>query len=218
MKYFKIIMLLAIINLAVLFAVTLKLPDIVPSHANLYGEIDSYGSKWVIPVFGLLAPAILASMMLYRRRTQNNAKAKQNTNVETVMLSAIAVFFIIIPWVVVAMALSEGRRLPYELIIGVPLGVLMVLLSNYMGVVKQNRWLGVRTKWTLTNEEVWHRTHRVAAYSGVIGGLILIVGSITAHLSGNMYIVMAALIASICLVAFYPLIYSYVIYKKITKQ
>jgi uncharacterized membrane protein len=50
--------------------------------------------------------------------------------------------------------------------------VFATLLGNVLGKVRRNFWLGVRTPWTLANERVWYSTHRLAARSMVVAGLL----------------------------------------------
>ena len=54
------------------------------------------------------------------------------------------------------------------------MGAMFVVFSNKMPKYQQNRWFGLRIKYTLNNKENWFKTHRLAAKVGVIGGLLLI--------------------------------------------
>jgi len=217
MRHFKTVMLISVINLAALIAVTFKMPDMVPIHVNLYGVVDRYGPRWTIVLFGLIAPVLIATMMIYRSQTKLNEKAQKNRRVEDIVLPIIALILAAMPWLSVAMACAGENRLPYELIVVMPLGILMIILGNYMGVIRQNRWFGIRTKWTLANEEVWRRTHRTSAYLSVAGGIVMVAGAVLSYLTGNRHIVFAALIVGIFMTVLYPIIYSYVVYRKIEK-
>ena len=81
-----------------------------------------------------------------------------------------------------------------------------------MSQIRHNYFFGIKTLWTLANETVWKKTHRVGAFSFIIGGLILLVSSFF-----NGTIAAVSLIAAIVIAVFYPMIYSYIEYKKITK-
>ena len=219
MKRIVICFILSLVNLAAIVAVTFRLPETVPIHANYAGVFDSFGPRWVVPLFGLIAPILGACMIVYRKRTQNNGNIRKNRGVEDIVFPLLILLFAALGWLTVAMGFSgPDARLPYELIILIPLGLLMIVLSNFEGVIKQNRWFGIRTKWTLENEEVWRRTHRAAGYSGVVGGLLLIAGAVIAHLTGQMAYAFVGLAAGIVLVALYPLLYSYLIYRRIVSQ
>ena len=41
------------------------------------------------------------------------------------------------------------------------IGLMFIVLGNYMGKVRKNFFIGIRTPWTLASDEVWNRTHRL---------------------------------------------------------
>jgi uncharacterized membrane protein len=85
------------------------------------------------------------------------------------------------------------------------------LLGNIMGKVQRNFWMGVRTPWTLANETVWARTHRLAAWLwvgvGVLGFIAVFVG--VPWLWCFMLLMAAAL---------YPVLHSLIVYKRLERQ
>jgi len=54
----------------------------------------------------------------------------------------------------------------------------MILLKRYRGKTTRNSWLGVRTPWTLGNDEVWSRTNRLAGRFLILGGVATILGAL----------------------------------------
>jgi len=85
------------------------------------------------------------------------------------------------------------------------------LLGNVIGKVRRNFWMGVRTPWTLASEVVWDRTHRVAAWLftgvGVVGCVAVLAG-----------VPFLVCFAALIVVAFFPIFYSLVLYKKLQSQ
>jgi uncharacterized membrane protein len=69
-------------------------------------------------------------------------------------------------------ALWDPQRL-----IGTLIGALIVLLSNVLPRVRANWWIGIRTPWTLSSDEVWRRTHLIGGQTGVITGLLIVMGT-----------------------------------------
>lgn len=65
MKTIQFIFPLAILNFLTLILVSFGLPDFVPTHVNIYGSIDSFGSKWFIPLFGIVPIILIAIYILY---------------------------------------------------------------------------------------------------------------------------------------------------------
>lgn len=87
--------------------------------------------------------------------------------------------------------------------------VLFLLLGNYMGNVRHNYFVGVRTPWTLANEEVWTKTHRLTAKLWVYATLVMMV---VLPFVPNPEIIF---LPYVILISVIPIVYSYVIFKKI---
>jgi uncharacterized membrane protein len=56
-------------------------------------------------------------------------------------------------------------------------GSLIAVLGNWMGKIRRNFYVGIRTPWTIANDRVWEKTHRV-------GGPIMVVVGIASVISG----------------------------------
>jgi uncharacterized membrane protein len=87
-------------------------------------------------------------------------------------------------------------------------GLLFIVLGNYMGKVRKNFFIGIRTPWTLASDEVWNRTHR-------LGGKFLILIGALMMLNSFVRFQLQWLITAIVIAALVPVIYSYVIYRQI---
>ena len=81
-----------------------------------------------------------------------------------------------------------------------------MIIGNYLPKCKQNYTVGIKTPWTLNNEEVWNKTHKISGYLWVIGGFIITISSFIGFES----IMLVVLI----IIAFVPIVYSYILYKK----
>jgi uncharacterized membrane protein len=69
-----------------------------------------------------------------------------------------------------------GYNLPIEKIVPLGVGLLFIILGNYMPKVKKNWFVGIRTPWTLASEEVWNKTHRLGGKIFILAGLLMILG------------------------------------------
>lgn len=216
MKSIKLIFPLAILNLIALILVTLGLPDIVPLHVNIYGAVDLVGSKWYIPLTGLI-PIFTA---IYISLKNSNF----NKDLEDKVISATTCVLIAISWVPILLALTydlnsiasqnflDMKIMSY---IGIVLGILFVFMGYYLKKIKQNKIIGIRTPWTLKNEKVWEKTHKLGSPSSILGGFILLIFSIATYLTGNWIYSLIGLGASLFLIAVIPISYSYYKYNKI---
>jgi uncharacterized membrane protein len=86
---------------------------------------------------------------------------------------------------------------------------LFVVLGLVLPRVTRNPVLGVRTAWTLTSDENWARTHRVAGYSMVIGGIVAAVAALSGGTSGAVLALMCVFAS--CLV---PVVYSFLLARR----
>jgi uncharacterized membrane protein len=78
-----------------------------------------------------------------------------------------------------------------------------------MGKIKSNWFVGIRTPWTLSSEDVWNKTHRLSGKLFMIVGLIMILGAfIPSRYFGLIFITI------IIVLLFIPVVYSYLLYRK----
>jgi uncharacterized membrane protein len=99
-----------------------------------------------------------------------------------------------------------GVSVRVETLMPILLGLLFVAIGNYMPKCKQNYTIGIKIPWTLASEENWNRTHRLAGWVWVGGGVVML-------LSGFLGIFWLTLVPAIIMVAV-PLIYSYILHQK----
>lgn len=184
-----------------------KLPEQVPFHWNAQGEVDQYSSK-VMAVF--LTPLVLVAfhwlcVVITTLDPKNkNIKGKPLT----LVLWIIPMMSLLVSSMMYATAL--GYEISVEIIIPLFMGVLFVVMGNYMPKCQQNYTLGIKIPWTLNDEENWNKTHRFAGVFWVIGGVVTIA---TAFL-GSFVLFIAITILMIII----PVIYSYSLYKKSKKD
>lgn len=203
---------ISIIVIQVLVAVVTYpfMPPIVPSHWDAAGNVNGYTSRLLNAI---LLPCISIGIYLLLRILSSvspklgNQSQRSNKNVINLFLVAILLFMLIVQLATTAIVL--GAHIDITIIISLALSLLFIFLGNYMGKLRRNFWGGIRTPWTLANETVWERTHRLAGILFVVGGLLGIVVSFIPfmRLYGIIVIVLAA--------SFIPAIYSYVVYQRV---
>ncbi len=86
-----------------------------------------------------------------------------------------------------------------------------MLMGNVMGRLKHNYFVGIKTPWTLADEEVWRKTHRLGAILWTAGGLMGVIMSLLRQSMGWVFI------AVIAVMTFIPIVYSYLIFSKLKK-
>ena len=176
---FKVCLLVAAISAVGMLLLVIGMPDQVPIHFNYAGEADSWGSKWTYALFACIPLIELVSYRVYRRFS-HNPNVEKNAPLEEKVVVGTGLFLAVIGWLILLMVRSGENRLnpSYACLIMTGVGLLMIFISNFMAKIRPNHSLGFRVKWTLRDETVWVKTHRIAGYMGVIGGAIIVVGSL----------------------------------------
>ena len=182
-----------------------QLPDRMVTHWGADAVPDGVSPK-VFAVFGL--PVIMAALNLAALAITAADPGHRNQNKK-----ALGMVFWILPMISLTVtgvmyAIALGKTVDVTLIVPLLLGVLFVMLGNYMPKVTQNKTLGIKIYWTLNNEENWNKTHRFAGKCWVAGGLIML---LTAALPVDwMFPVMLLALIPLILA---PVVYSYLIYR-----
>lgn len=214
----KIALPLSVVNaVAVIVAIALYLPDTVATHFNFRGVADAWGSKWNYIMFAFLPIFLCITYELYRKKSRN---ARGNQALEDKLIPLISMLFIAIGWLMIPLSDPEKMNLQAGSSLFIVFGVLMIVFSNYMGKIQYNRHLGLRVPWTLKNEVVWKKAHRLSGFTGIFGGLVLTIsGVIGLYLPEYAFALgMAGLFTAILFLVIIPTVYSFVLYRKITDK
>lgn len=86
------------------------------------------------------------------------------------------------------------------------IGVLFIVLGNYIPTVKPNYTVGIRISWALDDPDNWYHTYHFGGKCMVIGGILLIVLSPFM----NLFIFFIFVFIPVLL----PIIYSYLYFRK----
>ncbi len=126
------------------------LPDQVPIHFDIRGHADGFASR---PVGAFLLPAVMLGFVLLCYASWRATKHFQAVS------SILACFFLSLHVLMLRAALGSGD---IGSVMWVVIGVMFVALGLALPRVRRNRWVGVRTPWSMSSDEAWARTHRAA--------------------------------------------------------
>jgi len=148
-----------------------SLPEQIPLHWNINGEVDRYGSKlfgtFLMPVMTLFIELLMLYLPFIDPKKRNYEKF---INVYANIRLGFVLFMSFIYGI--TMVASLGHPINISFIVPFAVSLLLILIGNYMGKVRQNWFVGFRFPWTLDNEEVWNKTHRFGGKMFVIAGFI----------------------------------------------
>jgi len=185
------------------------LPGTVPIHWNAAGEIDGYGGKGSVLLLGALPLALalgLRYLPLVDPRRENH---RRHERAYDAMKRLLVPAFIALDWTMILVAL--GAPLDSATIGRAIIGLLFLGLGNFMGQLKRNYFIGIKTPWALADDEVWRLTHRRGAYVFVLMGAAYI---LSLAIPGGPLLAAFILAATLGGVA-YIFLYSYLAWRRL---
>lgn len=190
------------------------LPDPMPVHWNLRGQVDGWGPRWWA---AWLLPVMMAGLwgllwVLPRVSPRGFEVSRFEATYGYIALVVLG-GLTYIHGLLLAAALTGRLQISRALLAGVL--AMLGLLGGVLGRVRRNYWVGVRTPWTLSDERVWDETHRLAARLLVLaaaGGLVLVC------LPWPLPTVFGAVMGLIVLAALIPVFYSLWRYERLRRR
>ena len=179
------------------------LPEQIPSHWNVNGEIDGWSSKPFF-VFGLPAIMLAAQWLCVLGTAADPKKANHSDKVMHLVLWIIPVLSIVLSAMTYMVVLGHTVRV--EVIMPLIIGLIFTIIGNYLPKCKQSYTVGIKIPWTLNSEENWNRTHRFAGRLWLVCGL----GIMLTALVGGFWVFLPIVLVMVLV----PTLYSYILYRK----
>ena len=202
---------LALVAVAMSAAVYRRLPDTMAVHWDLDGNPNGWMPRAIGaafgPVFLIVLWALLRTVPRIDPRAENYARFSEAYEV---IVASVLVLILVTHGIVLAVAL--GRHVSVARVVPALVGALFVVIGNMMPLVRPNWWFGIRTPWTLSNDRVWARTHRLAGYCMTAGGLVMIVAALVLPAPLGVPVLLAVAVAA----TIGPALYSYLTWKRET--
>ena len=184
-----------------------KLPDPMPSHWNIHGEVDSWSSK-AFMVFGIPALMLVLQWVCVFACLADPKYKNYNPKMLKLVLWICPVIGLIVSTLVYTAAL--GCEIPIEVIMPLLMGVLFIVVGNWLPKCQQTYTMGIKLPWTFASEANWNASHRFGGKVWFFGGIITM---LTAFL-GSFWLLMVILALMVIL----PTVYSYLYYRKHGKE
>ncbi len=188
-----------------------RFPDQIATHFNMEGEADDYSSKavglFMIPFVNMGLYFLFKALPFLDPSSKSFALYDDKFRIIQLIVHSFMLFFF---FMICFHSLGYSGDLQLPMLYGFLL--IFLLLGNYMGNIRKNYFIGIRTPWTLSNDEVWKLTHRFAAKVWVAASLItmaIIPFIPMPHIAIGVYLSVIILI---------PVVYSFIIFKKRTHE
>ena len=187
-----------------------RLPNQMPTHWGLDGSVDGWSGK-AFAVFGLPLILLAVHWLCVWGTSLDSGNRGQNRKVSGLVLWIIPVLSWFTSGIMYAAALNlDVNFVTVTLLL---IGIMFVVIGNYLPKCKQNHTIGIRIPWTLNDEENWNATHRVGGRIWVAGGVLLLVGcALPERLAVTLMLVLILLLAAA------PILYSWCYHKKQARE
>lgn len=182
-----------------------QLPNQISIHFNLAGQANNFQSK-PLAVFGLPLFLLLVHLFVIFVTARDPKNQTMNKKMGKVIYWLTPIVSVSVFYLIYSKAL--GSTTNPSIVVSALLGLIFVMMGNYMPKLKVNHTVGIRLPWTLQSEDNWHKTHRLAGKLWVLGGLLLL---LEAGLQFAVPYVMGIVILAIVLI---PILYSYQLSRK----
>lgn len=180
-----------------------RLPDRIPTHWGMGGEVDGWSGKG-FAVFAMPALMLGIQLLCFFVTASDPKRGNIRRKYLSMVLWIIPVLSVMTSCISYAVAL--GAQIRVEQVIPGFIGLMFVIIGNYMPKFQQSYTLGIKLPWTLSSEENWNRTHRFGGRIWALGGIGVLFCTLMGW--GMASIVILAVVVIV------PTIYSYVLYRK----
>lgn len=190
----------------------LQVDQTIAVHWNIDNRADGFAPK----LFLLIAPLLIPLVDFLLSFCRNIDPRKKNVMKSAAVYDALRLMIAAILFTACMITCIEGLRpgtMNIGLIMTLLIGIIITLMGNIMPRIHSNHFIGIRNPWTLDNDSVWRKTHRLSGRLWFGSGIFICIGT---FLSNTIH--PGILIAVILIITMIPNIYAYLIYQQERKE
>lgn len=185
-----------------------QLPPMVATHWSLNGTPNGFSSRaWAIAVVPIVLVVMTVVFNVLPKIDPRHANYPKFLTTYWLFANSVIVFLLIAHGLFLARGLGYPVRIDRLMPVGV--GLLFVILGNYLTRVEPNWFIGIRTPWTLSSDTVWRKTHRTGGWLMVLGGLLIAACAFLPHGA-----FLPLFVSAILIMAVIPIVQSYILWKR----
>jgi uncharacterized membrane protein len=210
-KYLWFSGLVLLIMLGVSLFAWVKLPASasIPVHWGLNGQPDRYGSKFeALLIMPIIATLLILLQWAIPKLSPQKANLEDSAKAYNMLWLALSVFLLGMHILTALVSLNVVMDLVTGLT--VMMGIMFMIIGNYMGKMRTNYFVGIRTPWTLESKQSWNKTHRLGGKVFVAVGLLTVVSGILLEPTWTFIVMMGGLLGGSLGLVYY----SYYVWKQ----
>ncbi len=202
---------LILLSFALSIALAGSFTEQMASHWNEKGEADGYSGKtfglFFLPILQVGVLLLMASIPLLDPMKKNIAQFRGVYNGFIVVMAGYLTYLHLL-----TLLWNLGVSINMNALLAPAFAALLYAAGVMMGKAKQNYMIGIRTPWTLANNQVWEDTHRVGGIVFKACGVITLLGVVFPNY------LMYLLLGSVLLAAVGLMAYSYIRFTQLARQ
>ena len=179
-----------------------KMPETLPTHWGFNNKIDGYSSKFTTLI---TTPLLLIFLNIFSCFMLDNDPKNKDKNNFVITIGKATIPLVMLITFVISVFYGLGKKINVMVIISIFVGFLLILIGNYLPKTKRNYTVGIKLPWTLNSDENWNKTHRLAGYFFILGGIFFLLTPFI----GNEYLIFLTFM----IIGIIPAIYSLYLYK-----
>ncbi len=223
----KLMWIISFIALAGTAIVLPYMPDSVPMHYDMSGNIDRWGSKYenmIFPIIILIMALFWTLFIRYYDRKaeeasneKESAGSRSNAKVIGIVGLCTAVMFTVMQGFLLygsyteAISGAERETVDIGRVTCILMGILFIVIGNFMTKTRINSNVGVRVRWSRYNETTWRKSNRFGAIAFIIAGVLTI---LTAFFMKNSFAAVMIAVFYIILASIASVAYAHRVYRK----
>lgn len=156
----------------------LFMPDTVPIHYDWQGNPDGYGNKSIYLLFPVLFGLVWLLFHLMGRTAFKEDEANRKNLYR--LAAYLNFFFIVLETIFIALVFVNERSIAFDFykLLGACFGIFFILTGNIIPKATRNGFFGLRTTWSLYNDNTWAKSQRSAGFAFVACGFLVLLSSV----------------------------------------
>jgi uncharacterized membrane protein len=186
-----------------------QLPDQMASHWDVNDQVNGYMSKfWGVFLMPLITVVLFLLFLLIPNIDPLKANIAEFRGTFNLFIAFIIGFMVYIHVLTLRWNLGYTNLGIGKAMLPV-MGLLFFIIGSMLRKAKRNWFIGIRTPWTLSSDNVWDKTHQLGATLFMISGVLAVIGGFFGGVVAFWSIMIPVLGTTVFLV-----VYSYVLYQR----
>jgi len=182
------------------------LPETIASHWDENGIVNGYmGKFWALFLVPMILLGIFAIFAVLPRIDPLKSNIEKFRKHFDIFMVIFALFLLYVNCL--AIIYNLGIKINILQFMAPMMGLLFFYLGVLLKHSSPNWFIGIRTPWTLSSEEVWNKTHKIGGILFKISGIITICGTFVPEFA--IWLILAPIIASAAI----SMAYSYIAFQ-----